>query len=195
MNEHVAIQWPELNLARELPFRLAATLVRPAALEVEHGGQVTALEPRVMKVLVALHRSRGQPVSRDELIDLCWGGRIVTEGALNRCVAQLRKALAADPAIRVDTIATVGYRLQLGEASSAPPPTAPPANDVAAPSSPLSRRSRMCLGAGAVVATGAVGGLLAHCMAGADHLRHFVDRRPGKQAVGTFARPAPAGSR
>ena len=111
MNEHVAIQWPELNLARELPFKLAATLVRPAALEVEHGGQVTALEPRVMKVLVALHRSRGQPVSRDELIDLCWGGRIVTEGALNRCVAQLRKALAADPAIRVDTIATVGYQI------------------------------------------------------------------------------------
>jgi Tol biopolymer transport system component len=161
MNEHVAIQWPELNLARELPFKLAATLVRPAALEVEHGGQTTALEPRVMKVLVALHRSRGQPVSRDELIDLCWGGRIVTEGALNRCVAQLRKALAADPAIRVDTIATVGYRLQLGEASPAPPPAGPPANDVAAPSSPLSRRSMMFLGAGAVVATGAVGGLLA----------------------------------
>lgn len=112
MNEHVAIQWPELNLARELPFNLASTQVRPAALEVEHDGKVVALEPRVMKVLVALHRSRGQPVSRDELIDLCWGGRIVTEGALNRCVAQLRKALGVDPRISVDTIATVGYRLQ-----------------------------------------------------------------------------------
>ena len=99
-------------LAREAPFSLAGTQVRPAALEVEHSGAVTALEPRVMKVLVALHRSRGQPVSRDELIDLCWGGRIVTEGALNRCTAQLRKALSSNPRIRIDTIATVGYRLQ-----------------------------------------------------------------------------------
>src|SRR3990167_3944047 len=112
MNEHVALQWPELNLAREQPFSLAGTEVRPAALEVEHDARIVALEPRVMKVLVALHRSRGQPVSRDELIDLCWGGRIVTEGALNRCVAQLRKALGDNPRISVDTIATVGYRLQ-----------------------------------------------------------------------------------
>jgi len=66
--------------------------VRPAALEVEYEGQVVSLEPRVMKVLVALRRGEGQPVSRDELIDLCWGGRVVTEGAVNRCVAQLRKA-------------------------------------------------------------------------------------------------------
>lgn len=112
MNEHVALKWPGLDLARELPFSLAGTQVRPAALEVETDGVVTALEPRVMKVLVALHRSRGHPVSRDELIDLCWGGRIVTEGALNRCVAQLRKALSANLRIRLDTIATVGYRLQ-----------------------------------------------------------------------------------
>ena len=112
MNEHVALGWPSLNLAREMPFSLAGTHVRPAALEVETAGEVTPLEPRVMKVLVALHRSRGQPVSRDELIDLCWNGRIVTEGALNRCVMQLRKALLANPRIKLDTIPTVGYRLQ-----------------------------------------------------------------------------------
>jgi Tol biopolymer transport system component/DNA-binding winged helix-turn-helix (wHTH) protein len=111
MNEHVAIG-PKLSLARELPFNLAGTNVRPASLEVETGGKTIALEPRVMKVLVALHRARGQPVSRDEMIDLCWEGRIVTEGALNRCIAQLRKAFAANERIRLDTIPTVGYRLQ-----------------------------------------------------------------------------------
>ncbi len=102
----------EIVLAHEASFVLAHTQVRPAALEVEHAGAVTALEPRVMKVLVALQRAQGQPVSRDALIQLCWGGRIVTEGALNRCVAQLRKALAADAGIHLDTIATIGYRLQ-----------------------------------------------------------------------------------
>jgi len=113
MNEHVAL-WPRLTLARELPFSLAGTQVRPAALEVETGGKITGLEPRVMKVLVAMHRARGHPVSRDELIDLCWDGRIVTEGALNRCVMQVRKALLANPRIKLDTIPTVGYRLQAG---------------------------------------------------------------------------------
>lgn len=124
MNEHVSL-WPKLTLARELPFSLCDTAVRPSALEVETGGKVTALEPRVMKVLVALHRAKGHPVSRDELIDLCWDGRIVTEGALNRCVMQLRKALLVNPRIKLDTIPTVGYRLQSGAEA---PPLPEPAN-------------------------------------------------------------------
>ena len=105
-------QAKEIVLARETPFLLAATQVRPAALETEHAGEVKSLEPRVMQVLVALARAAGQPVSRDELIESCWGGRIVTESALNRCVAQLRKVLGADAGLRLETIPTVGYRLQ-----------------------------------------------------------------------------------
>lgn len=161
MNEHVAIQWPELSLARELPFRLADTQIRPAALEIEHAGEVACLEPRVMKVLVALHRSRGQPVSRDELIDLCWGGRIVTEGALNRCVAQLRKALAPDARIRLDTIATVGYRLQVGEASRPAAAASDPTEDLV--EGRRSSRSKLILAGGgvALAAAAAVVGYLA----------------------------------
>jgi DNA-binding winged helix-turn-helix (wHTH) protein len=102
----------EISLPQEAPFDVADTRVSPAALEVEHAARVVALEPRVMKVLVALHRANGQPVSRDELTALCWGGRVVTDGALNRCIAQLRKALSADARIQLETIATVGYRLQ-----------------------------------------------------------------------------------
>src|SRR5262245_35510020 len=113
MNDYATRKTPvEISLANEAAFAFAGLDVRPAALEVEYDGAVTGLEPRVMQVLVALHRSRGEPVSRDTLIDLCWGGRIVTEGALNRCVAQLRKALSANPLIRVDTIPKVGYRLR-----------------------------------------------------------------------------------
>lgn len=153
MNEHVAL-WPKLTLARELPFGLAGTLVRPSALEVETGGRVTALEPRVMKVLVALHRARGHPVSRDELIDLCWDGRIVTEGALNRCVAQLRKALSDNPLIRLDTIPTVGYRLQAsGEVRRlGPEETAAVAGEAPGARKPPRRPWIVAGGAAAVVA-------------------------------------------
>jgi Tol biopolymer transport system component/DNA-binding winged helix-turn-helix (wHTH) protein len=103
----------EIVLADEPSFALAGCFVRPAALEVECDGVVTGLEPRVMQVLVALHQCRGEPVSRDALIDSCWGGRIVTEGALNRCVGQVRKALSADPQVRIETIPKIGYRLRV----------------------------------------------------------------------------------
>jgi len=165
MNEHAAL-WPKLTLARELPFSLAGTLVRPAALEVETDGQVTALEPRVMKVLVAMHRARGHPISRDELIDLCWEGRIVTEGALNRCVMQLRKALTPNPRIRLDTIPTVGYRLQAGvDVQPLPTPAnadVPPgkASPPPAKAAPLPRRWLLAGGAAAVVAAVAAAALL-----------------------------------
>src|SRR5262245_31768137 len=127
MNDSDSIRRPrEIALAQEAPFELADTRVSPAALEVQHAGRVTPLEPRVMKVLVALNRANGEPVSRDDLTQLCWGGRVVTDGALNRCVAQLRKVLSADTRIQLETIATVGYRLQTKPAPQhAPVPLGP----------------------------------------------------------------------
>src|SRR5689334_10909608 len=92
----------EIVLAQEKPVRLAA-------LEVEFRSQTTSVEPRVMQVLVALSRLGGEPASRERLIEWCWGGRVVTDGALNRSIAQLRKALR-DPGIEISTIPRVGYR-------------------------------------------------------------------------------------
>jgi Tol biopolymer transport system component/DNA-binding winged helix-turn-helix (wHTH) protein len=116
----------EIVLALEKSFRLADTAVRPAALEVEFQSQTTSVEPRVMQVLVALSRLGGEPASRERLIEWCWGGRVVTDGALNRSIAQLRKALR-DPGIEISTIPRVGYRLRAAAAVVQPaarPPTA-----------------------------------------------------------------------
>lgn len=126
MNELTSIRPPrEIVLAYEPPFRLGRTHVRPAELEVDGPDGVRPLEPRVMKVLVALHRGLGAAVSRDALGEQAWGGRIVSEDALTRCIGQLRKALSADAAIALETIPTVGYRLQVTDGAAAP--TAAPA--------------------------------------------------------------------
>lgn len=122
----------EIVLAQEKPFRLADTAVRPAALEVEFRSQTTSVEPRVMQVLVALSRLGGEPASRERLIEWCWGGRVVTDGALNRSIAQLRKALR-DPGIEISTIPRVGYRLQ---AAPSPETAAPRSVEAPAPASP-----------------------------------------------------------
>ena len=182
MNEHVAL-WPKLTLARELAFSLAGTQVRPAALEVETDGKVTALEPRVMKVLVALHRARGHPVSRDQMIDICWDGRIVTEGALNRCVAQLRKALAANPRVRLDTIPTVGYRLQANADVHRVAP-AEGAAEAAAEPAPKLRRRRLVLagGAAALAAAAALAfALLPRPVAWTTEAYHPLTAEPGME--------------
>ena len=42
------------------------------------------LDPRVMQVLVALTGAAGKVLSRDDLIALCWDGRIVGDNAINR---------------------------------------------------------------------------------------------------------------
>jgi DNA-binding winged helix-turn-helix (wHTH) protein len=104
---------PVVRLAREADFRLGDLVVRPSSREVvwERGVQ-TRLEPRVMQVLVALARMGGRVVSRDDLIDSCWGGRIVGEDAINRCIGRLRRlAETVGGAYRIETISRVGYRL------------------------------------------------------------------------------------
>ena len=128
MNEaRAAFAGSEIVLAREKPFRLAGTLVRPAGLELEFQSGTISVEPRVMQVLVALSRAGGEPASRRQLIECCWGGRVVTDGALNRSIAQLRRALR-DPGIEITTIPRVGYRLRpapAAEALQSPPVDAP----------------------------------------------------------------------
>lgn len=101
-----------VNLARAQPFRLGSAEVRPATREVVAGGaRPIVLEPRVMQVLVALARRRGEVVSRDELVESCWRGRVVGDDAINRCVAAIRKLALALDNVAIETIARVGYRL------------------------------------------------------------------------------------
>jgi DNA-binding winged helix-turn-helix (wHTH) protein len=101
-----------VELARERDIRLGAALIRPSRRELVARGRRLRLEPRVMQVLVTLARANGGVVSQRELIDACWGGRIVGEDAIYRCIVQLRAMAATlEGAFCIQTIARVGYRL------------------------------------------------------------------------------------
>ncbi|MFC3711005.1 winged helix-turn-helix domain-containing protein [Sphingoaurantiacus capsulatus] len=126
MNETFAPFRRRIDPSVEPPFRLGALRVSPATLEVASDAGVETLEPRVMQVLVALWRNQGEAVTRDDLSQLCWGGLIVGDDALNRAISRLRKVLAADPAVEVDTIPKIGYRLRLEGVAPAPAPVAAP---------------------------------------------------------------------
>jgi Tol biopolymer transport system component len=99
-------------LAHRASIRLGALTIRPSSLEVAGPAETVTLEPRCMKVLVTLCDHHGGTVSRDAMIDQCWDGRIVSDAALNRSIAQVRKALALDPTLEIETIPRIGYRLK-----------------------------------------------------------------------------------
>lgn len=66
-----------------------------------------------MQVFVALARANGRILSRDDLVEICWAGRIVGEDAINRTLSRLRGVLLALDAkgFTIETITKVGYRL------------------------------------------------------------------------------------
>src|SRR5271165_6173460 len=71
------------------------------------------IEPRVMAVLACLARHVGEVVTRDELCAEVWGGRVVSDEALSRCISLLRHVLADDsrePRF-IRTVARIGYTL------------------------------------------------------------------------------------
>jgi len=104
---------PAINLADEKEFRLGILLVRPSTREILFHGRSAIVEPRVMQALVVLAQADGAVVSRDRLIERCWGGRIVGDDAINNCVGKVRAvaALTTEPAFEIETVPRVGYRL------------------------------------------------------------------------------------
>lgn len=102
-----------VDLARESPFVLGPLQVEPAHRRICRDGRELILEPKVMRVLTALGRAPGTILSREDLIESCWDGRIVGDAAIDRAISLLRTALRemGDEAVTLETIARVGYRL------------------------------------------------------------------------------------
>lgn len=75
--------------------------------------ELVRVEPRVMAVLTCLARHIGEVVTRDEFSAEVWGGRVVSDEALSRCISVLRQIFGDDsrePRF-IRTIARIGYTL------------------------------------------------------------------------------------
>jgi DNA-binding response OmpR family regulator len=79
--------------------------------ELRASGHRVAIEPKVFDVLVYLLQHRGRVVTKAELLEHCWAGTWVSEAALTRCLAKVRKAVEPAPAGSpvVQTIYGRGY--------------------------------------------------------------------------------------
>ena len=117
-----------IRLADVAPFRLGDLRVQPATRQLFRGDSSEVLEPRVMQVLVALAQANGAVISRDELIERCWGGVIVGENAIQRVISRLRQVATTlgKGCFQLETITKVGYRIIAPAGSDAPLPRAEP---------------------------------------------------------------------
>jgi len=95
------------------PFRVAEWEVEVAGHRIRRGDETVRLEPRTMAVLVYLAARPGQVVSREELEQQVWSGRVVGYEALSNTIAKLRRAFGDDPRQPriVETVPKAGYRL------------------------------------------------------------------------------------
>jgi len=146
----------QIVLAHEPPFTVGALRVDPSVREIESGDRRETLEPRVMQVLVALARADGRIVTRDELIDWCWNGRIVGEDAINRAIFRLRQVAGGigGGSFSIETITKVGYRLVARSTSNVARKSIP------APAVRANVARRTMIGATAAAAGAAAAGLL-----------------------------------
>ncbi|MBA6391013.1 winged helix-turn-helix domain-containing protein [Colwellia sp. BRX10-3] len=78
----------------------------------KHAKQIE-FEPRVFELLVFFCKHPQEAISREELVEQVWGGRIVSDAAINRAVGELRKLLEDNPSSPqwIKTVSKVGYRL------------------------------------------------------------------------------------
>ena len=77
--------------------------------ELRRGGTVIPIEPQVLDLIAFLASHPGRVVSRDEIIDGVWGGRIVSDSAISSRINSARKALG-DDGTRQKVIRTVSRR-------------------------------------------------------------------------------------
>ena len=61
--------------------------------ELRRGGALIVIEPQVFDVLECLIRSRERVLSRDELVQAVWGGREISDAAIDTRVSAARKAI------------------------------------------------------------------------------------------------------
>ena len=125
-----------------------------AAFELRRGGQPCAVEPQVLELLAYLVRNAGRLVTKADLIEHVWDGRIVSDSTLASRVKSARRAIGDDGEQQrlIKTVHSRGVRfvgevrVEVGLAAAPPTNVGPPADAAARGQGPAPARSRIDIG-------------------------------------------------
>jgi TolB-like protein/DNA-binding winged helix-turn-helix (wHTH) protein len=83
-----------------------------SAVELRAGGKLVSLEPQVFALLALLVTNSERMVSKDEIIEKVWDGRVVSEAAVASRIKSARQALGDDGKAQqlIKTVHGRGYR-------------------------------------------------------------------------------------
>ncbi len=76
-----------------MEYRFAEFVLNDTRHTLKRSGVAVHIEPLVFDLLSLLVREAGELVSREQMIDEIWQGRIVSESAISACVAAVRRAV------------------------------------------------------------------------------------------------------
>ncbi|MEM6582757.1 MAG: winged helix-turn-helix domain-containing protein [Pseudomonadota bacterium] len=74
-------------------YRFANHSINVEQMEMHHDGALVAIEPQVFSLLCLLIENRHRAVSRDEILDKIWDGRVVSDSALSSRIKSARQAV------------------------------------------------------------------------------------------------------
>jgi DNA-binding response OmpR family regulator len=105
------------------------------------------IEPKVFDVLVYLIEHRDRIVTKEELLEHCWAGTFVSEAALTRCLAKVRKVVEPEPAGSpvIQTRYGRGYRFVAPVTVHLPEPALPLLPPAPDPTPGAPRRSKILI--------------------------------------------------
>ncbi|SDF36897.1 DPP IV N-terminal domain-containing protein [Terriglobus roseus] len=102
-----------MSTEHRAPFQAGDWIVEPELNCLRKDDQEKHLEPKVMKVLLALADHPNHVVAKDDLIAAVWPGTFVSDDVLTRCISVLRRVTQDDATMPhfIQTVPKVGYRL------------------------------------------------------------------------------------
>jgi TolB-like protein/Flp pilus assembly protein TadD len=93
-------------------YRIGNCSIDPVAYEVRREGSLVPAEPQVFELLVMLIEHRDRVVTKDEIVERVWKGRIVSDATLNSRIRAARQVLGDDGAAQklIRTVYGRGFR-------------------------------------------------------------------------------------
>ncbi|MGD0738459.1 MAG: winged helix-turn-helix domain-containing protein [Terracidiphilus sp.] len=95
-----------------LIYRFDGFTLDAATRRLRRGDEELSLEPKSFRLLEFLIQNRDRVLTKEEIFGVVWNQTSVTDNALTRAIAQIRKALEDDPRQPrfIETLPTFGYR-------------------------------------------------------------------------------------
>jgi TolB-like protein len=104
-----------------MAFQFDDYMLDPGRRELSRGPEPVAMGPQVFDLLVYLVENRDHVVSKDNILDAVWDGRIVSESTLASHINAVRKAIgdSGEEQRLIRTVARKGFRF-VGDVKEAP---------------------------------------------------------------------------